>query len=305
MSDLREKLANALRRKEASSVALSNRLDDMWDAYSSTAVGEQACDPAHCTLNPTLKLEIGPDGEALASLQAPRSGVLVRYGISSRQAGELRELQLGVPAGALSPASLAKYVVAGILTNRPLTEPEALPEVDLPERGYVRVPSIIGPLHTAAIRRYVGELIERNVVTLGDGQVSQRYVYHNDPHLAHLHESITPLVSTLSRKPMRASYRYLSAYTTGSELQVHTDREQCEVTVSVLVDYSPLVGEKAPWPIYLRCPSATMAVFQSVGEALVFRGQDVPHFREKIQAGHSCIVVLFHYVDATYQGSLD
>jgi hypothetical protein len=44
---------------------------------------------------------------------------------------------------------------------------------------------------------------------------------------------------------------------------------------------------------------------QSVGGALLFRGCETPHSRPPLPPDHACWVLLLHYVDADFVGTLD
>lgn len=249
----------------------------------------------------------GSGGTQTIEILDPISQVRVKHTVDARLVSLIDRLRTGcVSAASLPEVEQQKLLAAGVLVDAS-TVPMDLESssLHLMSHGFARIQRAVGPLQVVAMQRYIAALIESKVVSMGDGQVSNRYTYHNDPHLQDLHDALATLVSRLAGKPMKASYRYLSAYTTGSELALHVDRVQCEVTLSVLVDYSPDAGGVAGWPIFLKRDSGTVGIFQEIGEALVFRGQDIPHYRERIQAGHRCTVVLLHYVDASFSGALD
>ena len=50
-----------------------------------------------------------------------------------------------------------------------------------------------------------------------------------------VHEDLTPLVSLLAGRAVAPTYTYFSGYVAGSELPLHTDRDDCEYTVSYLL----------------------------------------------------------------------
>ena len=103
---------------------------------------------------------------------------------------------------------------------------------------------------------------------------------------------------------MKPSYTYFGAYQAGAELHKHTDRAQCEYTVSLCIDYSPEPENETPWPIYVETPDGEVATYQSIGDGLLFKGRELPHYRHKLEEGSSSTSIFFHYVDADFQGSL-
>ena len=94
------------------------------------------------------------------------------------------------------------------------------------------MPDLIHPFHVAALRRYCRYLIGTGAIELGDRQSSRRYVAYNEPVARFFHRAITARLSALAREPVKPSYVYLASYLSGTELRKHTDREQCEFSVT-------------------------------------------------------------------------
>src|SRR5439155_112893 len=51
--------------------------------------------------------------------------------------------------------------------------------------------------------------------------------------------------------------------------------------------------------------SGEVAVFQGIGDGLVYRGPEVPHWRDRLPDGHTSTSIFFHYVAADFAGPLD
>ncbi len=171
-------------------------------------------------------------------------------------------------------------------------------------RGYVPVHGLIHPFHVSALRRYYRRLVRTRQFTLGDSQTPNRYVAHNDPVARFFHFQFTDFVSTLAGKPVKPSYVYVASYQDGSILEKHTDREQCEFSITYCLDYSPEPARETPWPIHLETKSADVKVFQAIGDALFYRGREIPHYRSAIPPKHTSTSIFFHYVDADFRGGL-
>ena len=173
------------------------------------------------------------------------------------------------------------------------------------KNGYAPIAGLIHPFHVSALRRYYRRLIRTGQIKLGDFQSSLRYVAHNEPVACFFHHELTAAISAIAGQPLKPSYVYFSSYMAGSELKRHVDREQCEVSVTFCLDYSPEPERQTPWPIHLHTPGGKTTVFQALGDGLIYRGRELPHSRDQLPRGHSSTSIFFHYVLADFDGPLD
>ncbi len=170
--------------------------------------------------------------------------------------------------------------------------------------GYAPVGQLIPPFHLAALRRYYRYHLRRGDFRLGDSQSALRYVALNEPVATFFHHQLTARVSDIVGEPVKPSYCYFSSYAEGSVLEKHTDREQCEFSVSMCIDYSPEPEVATPWPLRLDIEGGQVLVFQALGDALLYRGRDIPHSRNRLRAGHSSTSIFFHFVRQDFAGPL-
>ena len=173
------------------------------------------------------------------------------------------------------------------------------------KNGYAPIAGLIHPFHVSALRRYYRRLIRTGQIELGDFQSSLRYVAHNEPVACFFHHELTAAISAIAGQQLKPSYVYFSSYTGGSELKKHVDREQCEVSLTFCLDYSPEPERQTPWPIHLYTPGGKTTVFQALGDGLIYRGRELPHSRDRLTRGHSSTSIFFHYVSADFDGPLD
>jgi hypothetical protein len=173
------------------------------------------------------------------------------------------------------------------------------------QNGYTPVPGLIHPFHLAVLRRYYRRQIRKGAVRLGDDQSSRRYIAHNDPVARFFHFQLAQCVSKLVGKPVKPSYVYMAAYQPGARLEKHTDREQCAFSITLCVDYSPEPALATPWPLYLETPRGTVTVYQALGDGLLYRGCELPHYRRTLAQGHTSTSIFFHYVAEDFSGPLD
>lgn len=171
--------------------------------------------------------------------------------------------------------------------------------------GYAPLLGLIHPFHVAALRRYYRNLIRSGSISLGDGQSARRYVAHNEQVARYFHHQIASAVSKVVRERLKPSYVYLASYREGAELKKHTDREQCEYSVTLCLDFSPEPAHETCWPIRLETSTGEVTVYQALGDGLVYRGTRLPHYRDVLGKGHTSTSIFFHYVGADFKGSLD
>jgi hypothetical protein len=171
-------------------------------------------------------------------------------------------------------------------------------------RGYASIDGLIPPLHLGALRRYYRFHTRTGSFTLGDGQVSRRHVAHNEGVARFFHCQLNSAISDIARTVVRPSYSYLAAYESGSVLERHTDREQCEYTLTLSIDATPEPEAQVPWPIQLDIPEGSLRIWQYVGDGLLFRGRRLPHYRDPLDPGCTSTSLLLHYVDNEFTGAL-
>jgi len=250
----------------------------------------------------------------IAWVRDPATGSLHPFWLGTQLESVVLRLQAGEPAPASLPNEVRSLLAdAAILTpaghsERRLAEWSEIvrPRAQIfREKGYVPLSNLIHPFILAALRRYYRHAIRRGTIRLGDYQSSRRYVAHNESVARFFHHQIAKAVSAIAGEPVKPSYVYLASYLSGAELKKHTDREQCEFSVTLCLDFSPEPDLATSWPIRLDTPEGAVTVYQALGDGLVYRGTRVPHYRDVLSAGHTSTSIFFHYVPADFSGSLE
>jgi hypothetical protein len=173
------------------------------------------------------------------------------------------------------------------------------------EKGYATLPGLLHPFHVAALRRYYRFLIRTGAIPLGDRQSPRRYVAYNEPVARFFHHQILATLSAVAGEALKPSYVYLASYLSGAELKKHTDREQCEFSITLCLDFAPEPELETSWPISLQTPTGRVTVYQALGDGLAYRGTRLPHSRDMLGAEQTSTSIFFHYVAADFSGSLD
>jgi hypothetical protein len=250
----------------------------------------------------------------IAWVRNPASGNLLPFWLGPQLAGVVRGLRQNDPVTLAIPECTRNILVAAhiLIPAGPADQPDWKCEDMLGkasllfrEKGYAPLSGLIHPFHIAALRRYYRYLIRTGSIRLGDGQSPRRYVAYNEPVAQFFHRAIAPILSAVAGESLRPSYVYMASYLSGAELKKHTDRAQCEYSVTLCLDYSPEPALETPWPIRLDIPTGTVTVYQALGDGLAYRGTRLPHYRSRLGEGQTSTSIFFHYVGADFPGSLD
>ena len=128
-----------------------------------------------------------------------------------------------------------------------------------------------------------------------DPQVPETYSHYSDIAMETLLERLTEPMSKETGLNLIPTYSYARIYKKGDVLKRHKDRYSCEVSMTM-----NLGGD--PWPIYLEPSGETdkegVKINLEPGDALIYRGCEVEHWREAFE-GENCGQVFLHYNDAS------
>ncbi len=172
------------------------------------------------------------------------------------------------------------------------------------KKGYAPLGGLIHPYHLGALRRYYRRLIRKGGLQF-DAQCSRRYGVHNESVARFFHRQFRGIVSDIAGEPVKPSYVYFASYQSGAELEKHVDRAQCEFSITLCVDYSPEPVRETPWPLHLDTKEGKLTVFQAIGDALLYRGVELPHYRGRLPDGATSTSIFFHFVRENFPGPLE
>lgn len=159
--------------------------------------------------------------------------------------------------------------------------------------GYYHVKNFI----SKELASYLANIIQtdRNngAMAMSDNQVPGAAYRHNSVPIKTMLLCLQDNMSMLSGKKLEPTYCYTRIYYQGNILEPHRDRGSCEYSVTV-----HLAGSH-DWPIYVedlengKCKGISLRP----GEAVVYRGCDVLHYRKPYE-GDWYIQTFLHYVDS-------
>lgn len=159
------------------------------------------------------------------------------------------------------------------------------------KNGYVIFKQFIPRVMCDYISENIKVLEASSYFGYGDTQVEKAFSSAAPAITETLLDVMTPVLSQAINCELYPTYSYLRIYVKGADLERHQDRPSCEVSATVPLSYdSPQI-----WPIYIETDSKITAVELHPGDALIYKGIEVPHWRETFE-GERQVQVFLHYV---------
>jgi predicted 2-oxoglutarate/Fe(II)-dependent dioxygenase YbiX len=163
------------------------------------------------------------------------------------------------------------------------------------EKGYVHLKDF---LHKDSCKELANELkrLVNEKKTVKDEQCPKSEAIHGTVTFDKLLEDLTPHFEQASGLKLFPTYSYARLYNSqDEELKVHRDRPACEISASLTLDF-----EGDVWPIFMGAnedKSNATQVKMDIGDAVMYRGCDIYHWREAYKEGKWQAQVFLHYVD--------
>ena len=155
------------------------------------------------------------------------------------------------------------------------------------KKGYYIVRNIISEDDVFKINT---RLNKRDDGMLYDEQVPNTPSFYNDELISDMQLKLLPKIEEHTGLELFKTYNFARLYKKDDILLPHTDREACEVSITL-----DLGGSK--WPIWvLDRDGNNIKIDLNPGDALIYRGCEINHWRERFEDDlHS--QVFMHYVD--------
>jgi len=157
--------------------------------------------------------------------------------------------------------------------------------------GYVVVKQFLSRLMCDYINENIKLLEAASSFAYGDTQVEKAFSAASPIITETLLEVVTPFLSHQINCELYPTYSYLRIYVKGAVLEKHTDRNSCEVSATIPLSCdSPTI-----WPLFLETSENSIRVELEPGDALIYKGIELPHWREPFE-GERQVQVFLHYV---------
>jgi hypothetical protein len=160
------------------------------------------------------------------------------------------------------------------------------------QHGYFIIPQLIEPALADFLWSYAHTKFASLLMNLSDKQVAKTPADYGDPAFDGLLEYLRPQVERASGLRLLPTYSYFRLYKHGDVLKRHRDRPACEISVTLNIGQKPL----DPWPIWVENQSERYAASLRPGDALLYRGIDLFHWRDAYE-GQALVQVFLHYVN--------
>jgi hypothetical protein len=176
---------------------------------------------------------------------------------------------------------------------------------------YKVIKNIISPEVVSLLNKYLCRkhevsnwLIDQKIVSpvssysyWGGEDFTTAYATNGDVMMDTMLEVCKPLIEKVFDLELIECYSYTRIYKTGNVLERHIDRTACEISGTL-----HLGGDE--WPIFLDPTGGKnnkgIEVNLKQGDILLYRGNELEHWREKFEGKH-CSQVFFHYNDKNGQ----
>jgi len=157
------------------------------------------------------------------------------------------------------------------------------------DNNYIIIPNFISSYRANKIKNEFLEFSQKNTLELDEICSNSRYFYNYISFLELLCEK-TPEVSEILEEIVVPTYSFVRVYGNQSNLPTHTDRNSCEISLTL-----HLSGDK-PWLIWIKTPEGEdRSVELNPGDAMMYLGTVAKHWRDQYE-GQEYVQVFLHYV---------
>jgi len=144
---------------------------------------------------------------------------------------------------------------------------------------------------TKTISKYLDYKIRRGAWSPDKNPDVTAYGYYADPLLEVVLETVQPKIEEATGLSLVPTYSFSRVYTEGEELAPHVDRPSCEISATINI---ASVGKASK--IYIRNQTEESSYELEPGDAIVYRGCELTHWRERFESGMLNVQIMLHYV---------
>ena len=157
------------------------------------------------------------------------------------------------------------------------------------DNNYIIIPNFISSYRVNKLKDEFVEYSQKNNLE-GDPQIPTSSSDYNYISFLELLCEKTPEVSEILEETVLPTYTYARVYKKGSILKRHSDRDSCEISLTLHL------GGDNPWLIWIKTPEGEdRSVELKPGDAMMYRGTIAEHWRDEY-AGKEYVQVFLHYV---------
>jgi hypothetical protein len=163
---------------------------------------------------------------------------------------------------------------------------------DFQQYSCVLVKGFLDAQSVNTVSRYMEYSLKSNQFNSGGDPESLHYKYA-DPLTETILYNSREEIEKITGLSLAPTYSFSRIYVKGDELTPHVDRPPCEISITVHV-----AAQGKPWPIWMQVPGKEPVSYTlEPGDAVVYKGCEVTHWREKAVDTELNAQFMLHYVD--------
>jgi len=111
---------------------------------------------------------------------------------------------------------------------------------------------------------------------------------------------LKPIIEKTLDCELWTTYNYCRIYKKGEILVPHKDKNQCEIALSITLDYE----NSKPWPIHIfsNTEQEVVDINLDIGDVLIYKGFEILHWRNQFDGpGDQIQAFLFYATDNRFQ----
>ncbi len=159
------------------------------------------------------------------------------------------------------------------------------------QNRYAVIKQFIPRLMCEYIAKNIRVLEANSRLSFGDSQVEKAFSGGSPAVTETLLDLMTPVLSQTLNCELYPTYSYLRIYVTGAQLEKHTDRNSCEISATLPIEYE----SASIWPLCIEIDGSVRKIELEPGDALIYKGIEIPHWREPFE-GERQVQTFLHYV---------
>lgn len=115
-------------------------------------------------------------------------------------------------------------------------------------------------------------------------------------------QQLQPAIEKVTGLKLFPTYSFYRVYNPGDSLEVHTDRQECEISATLCIGFKYITEEpEYNWSMFVKTPNGTIdKPICQPGDMVIYRGPEVEHWREPFNTkdGSYQVQAFIHYVNA-------
>lgn len=159
----------------------------------------------------------------------------------------------------------------------------------LKDNNYLYIPNFISKGKAFNLAKSFEEFAEKEGLS-GDEQAPHSKSCYNFVDFTELLCNKVNTVTRILGENVFPTYCYARVYGKGDDLKIHSDRDACEISLTINL------FQENPWPIYIKRPDGSSAkIVLSPGDAMMYLGCEADHWRDTLEDDKH-VQLFLHYV---------